>query len=159
MHSVKETIRFGGNVELLTKNMFGETLTRTVVPNLVVKTGRNAIRDALLTPFGAPVSTPNYIAVGSDNTVVSDSQTALVAEVFRKGGPLSKKTAGDSAFTLQLVIETTEANGSGSQPLKEAGVFIYAAGAPMFARATFATITKTSAISVVINWQITLAAS
>lgn len=155
----KENIRIGGNVEILVLDMFGRPLERHVTKNLVVKSGRNAIRDLMLTSFGAIAATPNYIAVGSDATATSDSQTALVAEVFRKGGPLSKKQANDSGLTLQLVIDTTEANGSGSQPLREAGVFIYAAGAPMLARATFATITKTSAISVIINWQFTLAAS
>ena len=154
----KTTLRIGGNVELLVyAAQSGALLERQVTKNLVVKAGRNVFRDLVLTPFGAVGAPPNYIAVGSDNTPVADSQTALSAEVFRK--LITRRNTGDSAFTLQLFIDGTEANGSGSQSLKEAAVFVYPGGAPMVARTVFATITKTSAVQVVVNWQFNLAAS
>ncbi len=126
--------------------------------NLVPLVGRRMIRDLLLSPvFPTSFSVPGYMAVGSDGTTTTDGMTGLVVETFRKG--LTRRLAQASGMAFQLFIDSSEGNGSGTQPLREAAIFDLIAGGGMLARATFSLINKTSSIQLVLNWSITLASS
>ena len=122
--------------------------------NLIVKSGRNRIRDMLGWPqLGSVGYTPDYIQLGTNSTVVADSQTALFAPAFSK--QITRKIPYDSKILYQLYVESTEANGYG---LREAGLNAFSTSG-MIARATYNLINKTSSISIVYNWNITLASA
>lgn len=155
MQSSRSQIEIFANFELLAYER-GELVARRESKNRVVRGGRDHLVDLCLAGFGSAALSLQYMAFGSASTTVGDNDTALGAEIIRK--ILARRDAGDSAFTVQAFVDTTEANGSGSQAINEAGLFIYAGGGPMFARTTFSTITKTVSISIIGNWTITFAA-
>lgn len=117
--------------------------------NLVVLNGRNLTRDLLGGDFNRD---PNIIAVGTDNTAVTDGDTALGTEVFRN--LITARIQGSSKITYQLFISDTQANGN---TLVEAGLINERNGADtLFARIVFAPIVKTGAVTVTITWEVNL---
>lgn len=79
------------------------------------------------------------------------ADTELENELFRKGlNSFSYPTVTSVAF--YFVVETTEANGSGTVHYTEAGLFT--TGNTMFARKTFAAMTKTSDREFRFTWTI-----
>ena len=114
--------------------------------------GLNIIRDLL---GGDLNEEPTDIAVGTDNTVVATTDTALGIEVFRN--QITRRLDSAQQITFQLFISTSQANGN---TLVEAGLIrVKNQVDRMFSRIVFAPIVKTSSVSVTITWTITLVAS
>lgn len=119
--------------------------------NLVVTSGRNLVRDLLNS------SGPSFItrlAVGTNNTAVSSTQTALLAEVFRD--QITQRITSDGLLRLKYFLASTSVNGN---TLREAGLFNASSGGVMFARVTHGDIVKTSSISLTYDWSINIGAS
>lgn len=139
-----------------------EVLEVVSASNRIVKVGRAALGDLFLYPniqrdgnFSNPGWTPDFIAIGTSTNTVTDNDTALATEVFRK--QITRKyVSGESKYVFQLYIDATEANGSGTQILTEAGLFLLYSGGIMIARVTFSPITKNATVNVIIQWEITL---
>jgi hypothetical protein len=93
--------------------------------------GRNAIRDFLQSDL-------DDMAVGTDGTDPSATDTALGNEVLRKAFK-SEKDTGDGSGQYDMRVLSTEANGSA---LRELG--LYTGGGALYARIAFAEINKTS---------------
>ena len=121
------------------------------VRNLVVLTGRNLIRDLL----GGLFSAPTHIAAGTDASPVSDSDTALGAQVY--ADVITRRVQGSSQIKFQLFIPTTAANGNS---LTEAGIqTIIGATTTLFARVTFPAFAKTLSNTLTLSWTINIASS
>lgn len=153
----------GINVFITTRNIYTGEVCRHHTKNLVVKSGRNLIRDCLMLPFLRDDEdligegfTPNYIAIGTDGSTTVDGDTGLHAEVFRK--LISLKIPSDSGFKLQHVIDAAEANGSGTSLLKEVALHTSLIGGNCWARATHSQITKTASLAVNYEWIWTISA-
>ena len=146
-----------GEVEIIQRDLRDLVIKRSLVKNLHVLAGRRALRDLIGYPqLGGPGFTPDYIALGTDNTAPDDSQNALVAEFFRK--QITRKVPGESGsdteVLYQLFVATTEANGSGSVTYKESGLMQSASGGTMWARVKFTDFVKSAATSLTVNWKL-----
>jgi len=137
-----------------------KVLDRIETSNLVVDNGLNALRDLMMNPYvGGVGASPDYIALGTDGSEVVASQTALVAEAFRK--QITRRSPLNKALIWQMFMAATEGNGGGTVIYKEIGLFeqaIVGAGR-MWARGPLTSATKTSSVSITVNWQMNLAAT
>ena len=117
--------------------------------NLVVDAGKEYIAGIL---GNQGTYAGDYIAIGSDGTAESVSDTSLGNEVgSRTQGALSVSGA---TFTLDTTIPTN--NPATSQQLRETAIFTASSGGTMIARTTFGIITKEPADTLRIVWQITV---
>lgn len=114
--------------------------------------GHNGITNAgfaELANLAGNVSTPTaftYLAVGTDSTAFSASQTALVAEITdtglaRHSATVSRVTTTQTNDTLQLTYTWTA---SGSKAVEEIGVFNASSSGIMLGRALTGTKTLTN---------------
>ncbi len=150
---INPKIEIGGNVLIeVREGDHGPVIATQQRHNLVVNNGLDIIRDLL---GGDLNEEPTDIAVGTDNTVVTATDTTLAVEVFRN--QITRRIDNNQSITFQLFISTTQANGN---TLTEAGLIRVKNGADrLFARIVYAPIVKTVSVSVTITWTITLAAS
>lgn len=154
---INPTILLIPNLEIEIRDREGCLIELVKTHNLITNSGLKQIRDLIGYPtiYGTGF-TPAYIAIGSGNTAPSMAQTSLVTEVFRNS--CNRRVAeGDDKIHYQLFVNTTEANGSGTQLLNEVGLFSVPVNGSLWARAVHTQITKTASISVTYNWRITLA--
>src|SRR5262245_21093787 len=148
----------GDNVLITVRSSGGEMLRQMSTRNRFLLSGRNQVRDLLMYPsLNADGFTPRYIALGSSGTVTNDTMEGLVAEVFRK--LITVRLPLDSGFRLQLHVDPAEANGTGSQDLREVALFTGSIGGKAWARATHQLISKSTAISISYDWTFTLSTS
>ena len=145
------------NLEIEIRDCEGKLLDVVKTHNMITTTGLKQLRDLIGYPtIYSTGFTPGYVAIGSGSTLPSLAQTTLVTEVFRK--ILTRRVAeGDDKIHYQLFVDTTEANGGGTQPLYEVGLFSTLVSGSLWARAIHTLINKTASISVTYNWRFTLA--
>lgn len=143
------------NLEIDVIDEGGNLIRQIRTRNMIVKSGRNYLRDLLGYPDleGSTGAVPNYIQLGTSNTAPSDSQTALIAPVFSK--IITRRMPEESKITFQLFVALTEANG---YDLQEAGLLTFSSS-QMWARAIYTSIHKTSSVSIIYNWRISIASS
>ncbi len=124
--------------------------------NAIVASGRNAIRDLLA---GRGIA-PTHIAIGTDSTVVSDTDTHLVAEIRRKAIDSWKLTT--TSVNFRTIIIKSEFNGLSA--FKELGLFCdrdydgesdtVVNGGHMLARAVIGSVTKDDETELQIVWEV-----
>lgn len=143
-------------LQMLESGRCGKPEAEVVAENLFVNSGRNALRDLILYPqVVGPGYTPDYIAVGTSSAVELATDTVLGAEVFRKQMTQKRATATGVGL-MQVFIATTEANGSGSLVLTEAGAFDLASAGTMWDRSIFAGVTKSSSVALTVTLTLTI---
>ncbi len=127
-------IKIKGKVDFEVRGADGELKDKWSVYNSIMNVGFAQMAllagDASAVPF-------TYLAVGTSNSAVSASQTALGAEISTSGlaraaATVSRVTTTQTNDTLQLVYTWTA---SGSQTVEEVGVFNAASTGTMLARA------------------------
>lgn len=110
-------------------NSTGEILEEEKIHNTVVNNGLNLVRDFL---GDVSVNAPKYIAIGTDDTAVTNSDSALGTEVERELATI------DTVTDYQVEFSKTFTFGSGvSYAIEEVGLFdsATASGSTMFNRA------------------------
>ena len=100
-------------------------------------------------PGGTAIS---HCALGDDGTEPTISDTALGNELYREAIDSHERTG--TTVKITVVIDYGEANSSGSQVYREAGLFNAAAAGDMFVHANFPDKTKTSSVRWTLEWQI-----
>jgi len=125
--------------------------------NLVVNGGL-AFITGLLTGSG---TVPTYIALGTSDTAVSGSQTALVSEITTDGlereeGTVSQETDTITDDTFQIT-ETFSA--TGSQTIEEVGIFNADSGGTMLSRALSGTKSIDSGENIAVTYELVMANS
>lgn len=110
--------------------------------NLVVNGGLAFLANALVAASSSPFT---HIAVGSGTTAPSAGQTALVTELGRVA--FTYNVSG-SSVTLSATFNAGVATGTWN----EAGIFNAASAGTMYARTTFATITKSASTVYIVTW-------
>lgn len=114
--------------------------------NLVVTAGKNVLRNAL---YSGATATLTDISVGTGSTIPGVTDTALVAEVFKKA-LTSRSTPAETKIVVDMYLASSEANGN---TLTEAGLW---AGATFFARVTHTGIAKNAGLELTYRWEITI---
>jgi hypothetical protein len=101
--------------------------------DLVVDGGLNALCGQAFDGSGSRPAVFNYVAIGTDGTSPSSSQTALGAEVMRVQGAYSKDAnTGECSMDATFNITSTYA-------LQECGLFNASSGGTMYCRDTYTT--------------------
>lgn len=117
--------------------------------NLIVNGGFDFICDAIGNASRGAVM--GYIALGTDATAASASQTALLAEAARVATSYAH-TGGTKIFSLAATFSA----GTGTGALTEAGVLNAASSGTLLDRVTFSTINKGSSDSLTATFTFTL---
>ena len=152
--SDKEVLRLHTNLKLELRGPDGELKDQRDIHNAVSFTGRNLI---LAASGGKLPAAFNYIAIGTGTTAPSGSpctDTALGAEVARAAGTVTNSTAGTSSTQAVLQITYTFPAGVGTGTISEASLMDAASVGNLLARQTFGAVTKTSADSLAITFQV-----
>ncbi|MGD9724878.1 MAG: hypothetical protein AB7V39_00520 [Nitrospiraceae bacterium] len=136
-----EVVTLKGAIDVKLFDLEGRLIQHMAKSNVVVTVGKNY----LATP-GNGLGDFLEIACGTGSTPASASDTALVAEAFRKAGSLS------SALNV-FQNTTTFLPGDGTGLIQEIGLF---AGSTLLARQTITAFNKTGSNSMIVTWQITI---
>jgi len=145
-----------GDVDLVVRNeSTGKIIGRRCVRNLIVNTGLYHIADRLQDTLAE--SAMSYAAIGSNNTAVTATDTALAAELGRVA--LTSKVRGSGGNANQVTYTATVPAGTGTGTIVEAGIFNANSGGIMLARTIFSPIVKGSGDAVDLSWQTNISAA
>lgn len=145
---IYDSVNVNGSLSVKKFNEEKILIEERVVSNLVVAVGKSLIAARLI---GNTLPSPNHMAIGTSNTVVISSQTALGTEVGRVSLDASSRTNNNISF-----IATFPA-GTGTGLITEAGIFNAGTGGSMLCRTNFNEVNKAAGDSVVITWNVTIA--
>jgi hypothetical protein len=127
----------------------GKVIDSYSVPNLVVTTGFNIIRDLLA---GDAINALTHFALGTGTTAPLIGNQALATEVYRDS--ITQFVDESATLKVKYYLPASQANGN---TIGEAGIFNSAAGAGMFNHVLISpTIVKTSSIAVTFTWTISI---
>jgi len=122
--------------------------------NLIVNAGRASITNGLI---GSTTAYPNYLELGTGTTAAAATDTALGTPVMSTWKGIAAKTLYSTYIaSFDTTYVTSEANGTYSEIGIFAGATATANSGTLFARALVA-ITKTSSMTLTVNWRIQVA--
>jgi|SaaInlV_135m_DNA_1039713.scaffolds.fasta_scaffold00019_6 hypothetical protein len=145
--NMQEVVKSTGEVSIKIFDAAGKLKEKIFVPNLVVQSGR----DWIVSRMGS--DTPvlmSHMAIGSDATATSTSQTTLISE-------LGRTVLGSSVVVDNTITYTSAfAPGVGTGSIVEAGIFNDVTAGTMLCRTVFGVVTKDAADTMTISWTITV---
>lgn len=151
MRHFSSSVEDTGILTVEVKNSQGQTISTKSYKNLVVKAGRNLIRDLLSLYPG--VTGITHFAIGTGTTKQAESDVKLVNEVHRGG--ITKASPSDCQCIWQYYLDTATAN---DEVITEAGLFGGTAtdtadSGSLYCRVKLDEgIEKTSDISITFSW-------
>ena len=116
------------------------------IPNLVVTAGKGFVASRMKNDDQTAMS---HMAVGTSSTAPAGADTTLASEAARVG--LTSTSVSSNTITYVANF----AAGTGSGPLKEAGIFNASAAGTMLCRTVFDVVNKGVDDSMAITWTIT----
>lgn len=149
---INENIKATGLVSLVLTDKDGQVID-TSTHNLVVNSGLSYIISRMKDTDSTAMS---HLAVGTNTTAASASQTALLTEIARV------------ALTSTTIVTTTVSNdsiqyvatfdpGVATGAITEAGILNAASSGTMLARTVFPVINKGALDTLTITWKVTVA--
>lgn len=157
-----EDIGLKGKVDMVLYDSSGAVKDERHFDNLIVNTGLEGVASRIAPHDGSvnPTSPFNYIALGTSNTAVAATDTALSAElpIGASYSRLQDTLASYSATEAgkKLILSVTFLPGQATGTLRESGVFNAASGGDMLSRQTFADMQKAAGDTLTVTWTITL---
>ena len=142
----------------------GQVVRQMQCRNRIVTSGRSLVAQLFAGQAGGvPPGKVTHMAVGTDNTPATDTDTALKAERAPRKAIANvdySEITEDSGSNqirrvrarLTAVFDFNDANGA--EPLQEAGIFTADAGGVMYNRVVFDPVTKTNAFKLTLLWDI-----
>jgi hypothetical protein len=142
----------------------GRVVRQMHCQNRIVTSGRNLVAQLFGGQSGGvPPSRVTHMAVGTDNTPPTDTDTALRAERAPRKAitsvDYSEITEGEGVnlirrvrARLTAVFDFNDANGT--EALQEAGIFTAETAGIMYNRVVFEPVTKTNAFKLTLLWDI-----
>lgn len=153
MNVIGDSLKLRGSLEMVLKDLQGNVVEKRAIQNTVVTVGRRWVLQQLETVDQQTAQTISHLAVGTSTTAPATGDTALASENTRKAiGTFSTTnlTSNPPSWQAQVSFNTNEANTT----LGEVGLFQSSSGGTLFARATFATINKTTSNTLSISYTI-----
>ena len=156
-----------GRVDMALYDESGQVKDERHFDNLIVNAGIEGVASRIAPHDGTinPSSPYNYIALGTGNTAVDASQTALAAEL-PIGSTYSRMQDTTAQYSTssgnKLILSVTFPPGQATGTLKESGLFNAASGGNMLARQMFdnppssSAITKAAGDTLTVTWTMSL---
>jgi len=140
------------NVTIMIENLETKEIKTIKKHNIITSFGKNLIAKIIGNQSTNGIT---HFAVGTDDTIVSASDTVLGNEVYRN--QITQAIDSSNKATIKYYLSSPQANGN---DLVEAGLFGGTATdtldtGTLFAHVTFDKISKTSSIAVTFVWDIT----
>lgn len=143
---IRDGLKITGAVEIKLFDKDGNVKDERSIKNLVVNAGKTFIAARMV---GTPTAM-SHMAVGSNNTAASASDTTLGAE-------LGRVALASSASSGAVVTHTaTFGAGTGTGAVVEAGIFNASSSGTMQCRSVFPVVNKGADDGMSITWTITV---
>ena len=144
---IQDSIKMTGELRITVTNPEGDITQETVVPNLVVTTGKDFIAERMK---DATTSVMSHMAIGTGSTAAAAGDTALGTEAGRVSLTSTTVTANAVAYVA------TFGAGTGTGAITEAGLFNASSSGDMLCRTVFSVINKGAADTLGITWTVTV---
>ena len=113
--------KYAGYFEIVTRDKNSGTIRSEIIPNRIMDAALNAMADIL--DGVAPDIEIKYLAVGTGNTPVTDTDATLDTEIFRTQPTVDPARVSTGVIETTFMLLDSEAVGD----LKEIGIFAGAA--------------------------------
>ena len=143
-----ESINIKGNLEVILLDENGKQKDYRKVNNLVVAVGKDTIASRMV---GNTIAIMSHMAVGTDTTAATTSQTALGSELARVALDAATRSSNTIAYTATFPA------GTGTGALTEAGILNASSSGNLLCRTVFGVVTKAAGDTVIITWNVTVA--
>ena len=144
---IQDSIKMTGELRITVTNPEGNITQETVVPNLVVTSGKDFIAERMK---DATTTAMSHMAIGTGSTAAAAGDTTLGTEAGRVSLTSTTVTANAVASVA------TFGAGTGTGAITEAGLFNASSGGDMLCRTVFSVINKGAADTLGITWTVTV---
>ena len=144
---IQDSIKMTGELRITVTNPEGNVTQETVVPNLVVTSGKDFIAERMK---DATTTAMSHMAIGTGTTAAAAGDTALGTEAGRVTLTSTTVTANAVAYVA------TFGAGTGTGAITEAGLFNASSSGDMLCRTVFSVINKGAADTLGITWTVTV---
>jgi hypothetical protein len=144
---IQDSIKMTGELRITVTNPEGNVTQETVVPNLVVTSGKDFIAERMK---DATTTAMSHMAIGTGSTAAAAGDTALGTEAGRVSLTSTTVTANAVAYVA------TFGAGTGTGAITEAGLFNASSSGDMLCRTVFSVINKGAADTLGITWTVTV---
>jgi hypothetical protein len=144
---IQDSIKVTGELKITVTNPEGNITQETIVPNLVVSSGKDYIAERMK---DATTTAMSHMAIGTGTTAAAAGDTALETEAGRV--TLTSTTVTSNA----VAYVATFGAGTGTGAITEAGLFNASSGGDMLCRTVFSVINKGAADTLGITWTVTV---
>lgn len=144
---IQDSIKVTGELKITVTNPEGNITQETIVPNLVVSSGKDYIAERMK---DATTTAMSHMAIGTGTTAAAAGDTALGTEAGRV--TLTSTTVTSNA----VAYVATFGAGTGTGAITEAGLFNASSGGDMLCRTVFSVINKGAADTLGITWTVTV---
>lgn len=143
---INDLIKVKCELKLTLTNPQGNVTHETIVPNLVVTTGKNFIADRLKNN----TTVMSHMAIGTGSTAAAAGNTALGSEAGRVA--LTSSTVTDNAVAYVASFGA----GTGTGAITEAGLLNASSSGTLLCRTVFSVINKGANDTLGITWTVTI---
>lgn len=144
---IQDSIKVTGELKITVTNPNGNVTQETVIPNLVVTSGKDYIAERMK---DATTTAMSHMAIGTGSTAAAAGDTTLGTEAGRVALTSTTVTANAVAYVA------TFGAGTGTGAITEAGLFNASSGGDMLCRTVFSVINKGAADTLGITWTVTV---
>jgi hypothetical protein len=144
---IQDSIKVTGELKITVTNPEGNITQETIVPNLVVSSGKDYIAERMK---DATTTAMSHMAIGTGTTAAAAGDTALETEAGRV--TLTSTTVTSNA----VAYVATFGAGTGTGAITEAGLFNASSGGDLLCRTVFSVINKGAADTLGITWTVTV---
>lgn len=144
---IQDSIKVTGELKITVTNPNGNVTQETVIPNLVVTSGKDYIAERMK---DATTTAMSHMAIGTGSTAAAAGNTTLGTEAGRVALTSTTVTANAVAYVA------TFGAGTGTGAITEAGLFNASSGGDMLCRTVFSVINKGAADTLGITWTVTV---
>ena len=144
---IQDSIKVTGELKITVTNPNGNVTQETVIPNLVVTSGKDYIAERMK---DATTTAMSHMAIGTGSTAAAAGDTTLGTEAGRVTLTSTTVTANAVAYLA------TFGAGTGTGAITEAGLFNASSSGDMLCRTVFSVINKGAADTLGITWTVTV---
>lgn len=146
-------VKLRGSIELYVNDLLGNQLEKRTIQNVVVTAGRRWVLQQINSSQIQTAQSISFMAVGTSTTAPATSDSGLGSENSRlavNNFTTSNLTSNPPSWRAEASWNTNQANTT----LGEVAMFNSSTGGTMLARATFATINKTTSNTLSVSYTI-----